>query len=196
MAINRALFYVPTPKYFLTMDYLFVSERAEQPITGFPQTTKVFIVNRECEYLQEKDGRIVDVRPGWGPDGLVYDLSAFDLLIKSFKRDGLGGSFTDFRHGANSGFSAFQLALLLGYKEIYLLGYDLSAGAKTHWHIGYGELPTLFRPRLTGYAKSFINAIQVCQQLFPDVKIISCSPNSPLNPVIRGRYIPLDEVFK
>jgi hypothetical protein len=40
--------------------------------------------------------------------------------------------------GTNSGFGAFMLAIAMGCKEIYLLGYDMKVvNDKTHWHKGY-----------------------------------------------------------
>lgn len=42
--------------------------------------------------------------------------------------------------GNNSGFGALMLAITLGCREIYLLGYDFKMfRAKTHWHNGYRE---------------------------------------------------------
>ena len=41
-------------------------------------------------------------------------------------------------HGNNSGYGAINLAVKLGAKRIYLLGYDMNADSnKTHWHNGY-----------------------------------------------------------
>lgn len=40
--------------------------------------------------------------------------------------------------GTNSGFGALSLAIALGFKKIYLLGYDLKINGKdTHFHKGY-----------------------------------------------------------
>jgi len=52
---------------------------------------------------------------------------AFPLTMK----DGIG-------HGNNSGYGAVNLAVCLGVKRIYLLGFDLKCkGERTHWHDGH-----------------------------------------------------------
>lgn len=41
-------------------------------------------------------------------------------------------------HGNNSGYAAINLAVKLGAKKIYLLGYDMKSNPKnSHWHTGY-----------------------------------------------------------
>lgn len=41
-------------------------------------------------------------------------------------------------HGNNSGYGAINLAIKLGAKKIYLLGYDMNSSPNTtHWHDGY-----------------------------------------------------------
>ena len=39
--------------------------------------------------------------------------------------------------GTNSGYGAIMLAVALGVKTIFLLGYDMTVVEKTHWHEGY-----------------------------------------------------------
>jgi len=54
--------------------------------------------------------------------------------------------------GKCSGFGAIQLAMCLGSQLIYLLGYDLTVGEKTHWHSGYPKQSrNQLRDRLGGY---------------------------------------------
>lgn len=42
-------------------------------------------------------------------------------------------------HGNNSGHGALELALGLGCRPIYLLGYDANGDRRGHWHSGYGH---------------------------------------------------------
>ena len=49
--------------------------------------------------------------------------------------EGLSDEWPVLRNGKNSGYQAINLAYLLGYKRIVLLGYDMQAtGGKLHWH--------------------------------------------------------------
>lgn len=49
---------------------------------------------------------------------------------------GLSHEYPKIRTGQNSGYQALNLAYLLGYKKVILLGYDMQYGAKgkIHWH--------------------------------------------------------------
>jgi hypothetical protein len=40
-------------------------------------------------------------------------------------------------NGNNSGHAALNAALLLGFKRIYLLGFDFGISQRSHWHEGY-----------------------------------------------------------
>jgi len=78
--------------------------------------------------------------------------------------------------GNNSGFGAIQLAIALGSKELYLLGYDMQVnGNKIHWHEEYpGQNNTLafrrkklnsFKEQIEDFARLWFSAgidIQIC----------------------------------
>lgn len=74
--------------------------------------------------------------------------------VKALSRSGISISHTaGLYHGNNSGFGALQLALSLGCRPIYLLGFDMTkqgnksgTGEKTHWHDGYGKITSLATP--------------------------------------------------
>jgi hypothetical protein len=101
----------------------------------------------------------------------------------------LGKGFNDFVHGSNSGFCAFQLALLLGYTNIYLLGIDLVVDKdRTHYHKGYPPTKD-FGGKLKTYLHSFDLAFPALRDLFPGVKVYSCSGISALNQYIEYRDI-------
>jgi len=49
---------------------------------------------------------------------------------------GLSHSFP-LLHGRNSGHAAVNVAVLLGFQRIYLLGFDFTSGDQSHWHAVY-----------------------------------------------------------
>lgn len=59
-------------------------------------------------------------------------------LLKSGSSNKLDMRESYITHGNNSGYGAINLAVKLGAKKIYLLGYDMDSNPKlTHWHDGY-----------------------------------------------------------
>ena len=64
--------------------------------------------------------------------------------IPSNHTEGLGDSFSDFSNGGNSGFAAIQLAVILGFKTIGLLGIDgvASSALPVNFHKEYGDRAT------------------------------------------------------
>lgn len=181
IAVNEAIRYLPEAKYFITMDYLYWTRF--NPMGKF-RTTCVFVVNEFESYIEDHAGYIKDTR-----NGMIYDLSLFNVIIKSQHKLGLGKSFDGFVHGSNSGFCALQLALLLGYKEIYLLGIDLISNSHgSHFHNSYVSDPK-FQEKLDKYLVAFDKAFQLLPKLFPDVNVYSCSSISALN-----QFIPYKKV--
>ena len=179
ITINKSIFDVPNPNYFITVDYTFLKKIKTQKIYfDSIDTTKIFIADFHFPYIKEKRGRIVDTRIS-----LVYELQDFDLIIKSRQINGIGYEYKDFRTGGNSGYCALQLAVLLGYKKIYLLGIDLNKEAVTHYHGGYGEKSNVFNTRLPNYLGQFKQGLK---QLKQDkiVEVYSCSKTSALNNII------------
>ncbi len=176
IAVNKSYSYVPNLDYFITMDFTALAKIREQ-ITK--SATKVFIANFTKPYLQEKEGRIVDTRYN-----LIYKLQDFEIIIKSYRRTGLGVAFNDFRNGDNSGYCALQLAVILGYTKIYLLGIDLNIGKETHFHEGYNQSFFDFKKKLKLYHTLFETGILTLKEKSPHIKIISCSSISELNNII------------
>lgn len=124
IAVNNTWKYIPNPDYYITMDYMQVNKY------GLPENTpKFFIANLANVNLIEKNGCFFHKATKE-----VYDLSKFDVIIKSYKTDGVGYTFNDFRSGNNSGFCGIQLAILLGYKKINLLGFDMDVSKTTHFY--------------------------------------------------------------
>ena len=81
----------------------------------------------------------------------------------------------------NTGSSAINLALLLGAKRIFLLGFDmhLSKDGKPNWHNHQIQ-----KPNPDAYAKFLKGFVKVAADLklkFPDVEVINITDNSNLN---------------
>jgi hypothetical protein len=184
IAVNKSIRDFPSAKYFITVDYLFLG-RIDISILRNVTSSKIFVACLHFDYMEEQNGRIVDTRR----NGIIYDLSDFDVIVKSRRDDGLGFSFNDFRNGLNSGFCALQLAIVLGYEEIRLLGIDLcimkqqDESFKTHYHEGYNQNTFKFSKKLEKYYNYFCTAILDLEKK-TDIKIISHSKGSRLNEII------------
>lgn len=188
IAVNKSVFHIPNPNYFISVDYTFLRKVSKTLFKSIP-AKKFFVADFGYPSLKEVDKRITDTR-----FNLTYDLRDYDLLIKAYKQEGIGYTFKDFRTGKNSGFCALQLAVIFGFKKIYLLGIDLNQRGKTHYHEGYGERVKTFVPKLDEYHDYFKIGLEQLKSERPDIQVISCSPNSRLNGVIPYRSI--EEVFK
>lgn len=94
---------------------------------------------------------------------IATDTHAPALRIRKVKRDdALGGISFDpakIRWNTNSGAAAINLAVLLGAKEIYLLGFDMHLNNENqqHWHnfYGYGTNGKTSGHRIGMHLKSF-----------------------------------------
>lgn len=175
IVVNKAISEVYDPTYFITMDYTALRKIADIDLSN---TTKVFIANLYEPYMKEIEGRIVDTR-----FNLVYDLKDFDMIIKSRQDKGIGYKWNDFRHGYNSGYGALQLAILLGYSQINLLGIDLNITNDTHFHGGYGQDKNKFKEKLEIYYDYFIEGLADLKRN-SSVRIYNCSKSSRLNEVL------------
>ena len=178
IAVNKAILDVPFAKYFITIDYTFIDHKLNDIKKIFPNSkaTKVFIANLSPYYMVEEKGRIVDTRTNY-----VYDLSKFDMVIKSRYKSGVGFNFNQFAHGNNSGFCALQLAICLGYKKIHLLGYDLCVSEdRTHYHSGYRQNKEIFNSKLKEYLNNFLYTLKILKLRQPDIEIYNYSSNSLL----------------
>lgn len=161
MTINYSVVNVPDCKYFVTMDYTFIDyikDKTKNKLTraefmALP-CEKYFVVATNNKYIQEENGQYVDMRSGY-----KYNLDGIDKVIESNTEYGIGRSFRNFVHGCNSGFCGLQLAILLGYKNIHLLGFDLDFQYDTHYHMSYTQNRGKFIKGLESYKKHFYVAI-------------------------------------
>lgn len=61
--------------------------------------------------------------------------------IPSNHTEGLGDTFSRFVNGGNSGYAAIQLAVIMGFSRIGLVGFDGDVpGHETHFHGSYGRV--------------------------------------------------------
>jgi len=178
IVINKAFLHVPNAKYFVTMDVGFLNKTGSY-YSKFKEfkATKIFILNLANKFIKEEKGKIVDTR--WN---YIYKLNDFDIIIKSYNKGGMGYNFKDFRNGGNSGYCGLQLAVLLGYKKINLLGIDLIITENTHFHGGYGENYKIFEKKLLIYYDQFKKGLKELKK--SGIKVYSCSKISKLNQII------------
>jgi hypothetical protein len=192
IAVNKSIEYVDKAKYFLTMDYTFLKKTnlSIDEINRKSENT-IFVLNNTPDYIRQINGVFIDTR-----SGLKYEnLSLFNNIIVSNSEidsdTGFGITLDNFQHGSNSGYCALQLALLLGYEEIYLLGFDLNNSKKlTHFHQGYKQNINQFENRLNQYRKNFIISLK----LLKTDNIFSTSNNSYLNTYIK--FVPYHIALK
>lgn len=197
IAVNKSIEYVESAKYFITMDYTFITDRSKLTNADFniiksKAENTYFVINKSHRYIQNIEGVYTDTRIG-----LKYSaLDKFTGVIKGFSNynvgTGFGDSVSKFAHGQNSGYCALQLAILLGYEEIYLMGFDLTtSGVNTHFHSGYKQNAGRFSNNLNEYRASFAKSLQLSK--IKD-RIFSCSQKSYLNNFIK--YKDVNEVIK
>lgn len=178
IAVNRSIFNLSNANYFVTVDYTFLNKINRRRF-DFISTTKFFIADFSFPFMKEINGIVTDTR-----FNMQYDIHGFHALVKAKGQEGIGYSFADFRTGMNSGFCALQLAIILGFKKIYLLGIDLTHQCNTHYHGGYGENSDTFNSKLNTYFNYFKIGLEQLKQERPGIEVISCSKNSRLNDII------------
>ena len=176
-ALTNATNNVPWSKYFVTIDHSFLN-KTNRSIISKSAASKFFVANYASNQLTDNGGKIICTKTK-----RTYNLSCFDVIIRSRAYGGLGKNWNDFRNGNCSGYCAMQLAALLGYNKIYLLGIDLviNNGA-THYHGGYGRNVRRLEKNLGQYYKYFVKGIAGARKM--GIKIFSCSSISKLNGLI------------
>jgi hypothetical protein len=178
IAVNKSLFDVPRAKYFVTIDHSFLGKTHSRKFLQKSEACKFFVANYASGQLIDDNGRIMCTKTR-----KPYNLAAFDVIIRSRAYGGLGETWNDFRNGDCSGYCALQLAVLLGYTEIYLMGVDLAIdGNTTHYHEGYGQRAGRLKRDLARYYGFFVKGIAAANKI--GVKMFSCSSISRLNDLI------------
>jgi len=181
IAVNVSALDVPDPNYCITADSG-MFKKVQEGVFANIKTCWVGVTNPNHCTMQYKDGVFRNTKTGF-----VYNLFAFDVIIKNNGVEGFGFSFDDFKTGYNSGFCALQLAYLLGYAKIYLLGIDLQTG--DHYHERYNG--RIQKTCIDLFYKSFVEALQIIKEK-TDTQVFSCSSISRLNNIIP--YVSFGEV--
>jgi hypothetical protein len=157
IAINKAVEYIPNPTYFITTDYSYFI-KASLPIEqiNLKVHKSYFVANMTHPYMEMQRGQIIDTRRNF-----VYeDLYQYDGVIQSYNTSGFSSTINEFSNGQNSGHCGIQLALLLGYKKIYLLGFDLNEEGQTHFHQSYRDIDQKsFKTKVSNYGKILLDSL-------------------------------------
>ena len=185
ICVNAAVNFVPNPTYFITMDYsYFDPKRKINTVDDVIKKSQYsyFILNTQNGNIKNINNKITDVRHNF-----VYkDLDKFDRvmpsLLRSDEKTGFGLDINNFSHGDNSGFCAIQLAILLGYEEIYLVGYDLDTSPdKTHFHKLYDKNSLGFKNKVSRYRDVISHSINLLNKSESKSKIMSITPTALSN---------------
>jgi hypothetical protein len=191
ICVNKSIEYVPDPTYFVTMDYTYLA-KSNMPISYFSKNgvATVFIVNTSGSVKLNKNNQYFDNRVG-----VEYSrLNEFNFTIEADSiinnSTGFGSSISTFSHGDNSGFCAIQLALILGYEKICLLGFDMNSNNGTHFHNDYLNR-TNIKQKVSAYKETLESAIRLSKN---KSKIFSCSDKSSLNNSIK--YVNFEEMLQ
>ena len=174
IVVNNAIFDVPNPDIFITMDYSFFSKIDIEKFDKI-ECGKIFIANTVPKYIKIEDDKIFDKR-----SNICYNLSIVDFCgISNSYRYFKSNDSEEFSSGKNSGFCALQLAIKAEFDEIYLIGFDYTCKDNlTHYHGGYGEGSRSFQFKLDEYFTYIREAIENYQG---DSKIFSCGKDSRVN---------------
>ena len=176
IAINKAVDFIKKPTYFITIDYTYLSKSDHSIKTYSDRGIKtVFIASAG---LSKKNDTYVDTK-----HDITYSrLNEFNHIIESNcvvnSETGFSNNFDNFANGTNSGFCGVQLAISLGYKNIYLLGFDYNSdNRRTHFHNSYGNNSYAIE-KIKKYRENMVSAIKLNTGI---KNIVSCSETSALN---------------
>jgi len=175
IAVNKAVEYITNPTHFVTTDYSYFL-KSSLPLDQIKQKTRntYFIANMSHPYMEFKNNQIVDTRRNF----IYEDLYKYTGVIQAFNKTPFGNTTETFSHGENSGHCGIQLALLMGYKKIYLLGFDLNSDGQTHFHHSYRESDQRsFKTRVNSYSETLIQSLR---QYSGSQEIINLSSESIL----------------
>lgn len=183
IAVNMAALDVPDPTYCITADSG-IFHKLQQGTFKQVKTTWVVVTNPDHCSMQFKNGQFIHRKTGF-----VYNPFCANILIRNAGTDGFGLTFNEFCTGYNSGFCAMQLAYLLGYDEIYLMGIDLCSGTQCHYHDRYNGRK-IDEVTFRTYRRCFFEAIDYLHK-HTKVHIYNCSRNSALAKVLG--FTPFDD---
>lgn len=81
--------------------------------------------------------------------------------------------------GKNSGYQALGLVASMGFKEIFLLGFDFKHTDKTHW---FGDHPKGYQnksPNFEGWLQDMRTSAPILHNA--GIRVVNCSPDSALD---------------
>ncbi|MCK9542965.1 MAG: hypothetical protein M0R03_13140 [Novosphingobium sp.] len=136
---------------------------------------------KKHNYVVHATNNTTEERLIFNPDTISYSGKVYDVTVEPHhtifvKRNGM--PFW-------SGNCSFQMALIMGYNPIYLLGFDMNCDQKdTHYHDGYGKSKEKMDQNLLNYSTHFKHILQKLRIDRPNLQIISCSKTSILNKII------------
>jgi len=184
ICINQAVFDVPNPNCLITCDYTFIKKVGRENINEL-KCRKIFVVNLYGEELEKREDHSIKDMYIDKRHNIIYNLLGFSWIIEAKGANGLGFHFDNFYSGSNSGYSGFQLAIIFGYKNIYLLGFDLQFNKNiTHYHNKYSVPIEKFKERLERYYNTFKIGFELLTKHDSSVKVFNCSVNSRLKSLI------------
>lgn len=191
ICVNKAIDLIKNPKYFITMDYSFFAKVGStiKTITAKAQNSH-FIINKQHSYIQKKDGVYTDTRYNLKYEGLEHFSSVITANNEIDTISGFGKTIGEFCHGQNSGYCAIQFAILAGYKEIYLLGFDLEEPRNkeyTHFHSVYPAFSfDKFYKNLHIYKRHLIDSINSIRK-YKQIRFYTLTPSSlePIVPMVK-----------
>ena len=176
IAVNKAVDFIKKPTYFITIDYTYLS-KSDYSIKAYSDRgiKTVFVVSSG---LSKRNDVYVDTK-----HNITYSrLNEFNHIVESNcvvnSETGFSNNFDNFANGTNSGFCGVQLAISLGYKNIYLLGFDYNSdNGRTHFHNSYGNNSNTI-DKIKKYRENMVSAIKLNAGI---KNIVSCSEMSMLN---------------
>ncbi len=199
IAINHSAFDLLDADYFITMDYLWLKKSGVQAgsSTNYGRKFQFEKIPQKCFVLcfsQPRLERLSEYEYLDTDSGKIYNLCMFNFVFIAAEYGGMGTTWNDFRCGSDSGYAALQLAIMLGYKKIYLLGLDyVNSGTMTHHRTDCQKVnASWYKGKLNEFLAPYIRAFEDID-LKTDLEVISCSPISRLNTYTK--YMDLDSVL-
>jgi hypothetical protein len=167
IAVNGSVVDVPQPDIFVTADSSFAGVASKVRFWGV-DTYKVLVMRPDHK-------RYRWVKP-------YLHLWNHCILPSRFNGE-IGFSESDFATGQSSGFCGMQLAVILGAKNVHLLGMDFCSKGVSNYHQRYASYPS----RFDEFLLHFKTAVAILER--HDIKVISHSRISKLNDVIEYRSL-------
>ena len=176
IAVNKSIKDVPNPTYFFTADSGIASNVVEW--TEGIDTIKVLAYSVTHKRFEKFEKAFPN----------------FDFIIKygsGNPKPDIGFRFGEFQPGQNSGFSALQFAVIMGYTPIYLLGFDLTSDKQGRIH-RHDTKSQSFQFTLNEFYDYFKKGLEILKTT--DIKVYSCFPISRLNKIIP--FLDIDYVLR